>query len=285
MSEPENLIGVHALHSRLGRPNLRIVDCRFSLLDTQKGRSDYASGHIPGAVYADLDRDLAAIPDASSGRHPLPEPAKFIETLRLWGIDNDSDVVAYDDASGGVAARLWWMLRWLGHRKAAVLDGGFAAWVAAGYPQQTETPRPPSGDFSGQPDDGLTIGTKEVQASLVSREGFVLVDARDNKRFRGEVEPIDPVAGHVPGALNLPFTSSLAENGLWRSPDELARLWSNAVPQEPERAWGVMCGSGVTACHLALSAVVAGLPEPRLYVGSWSEWVRDPDRPVAGQNA
>jgi thiosulfate/3-mercaptopyruvate sulfurtransferase len=280
MSEFRTLIDVESLHERLDAPQIVVVDCRFALTDTGAGRRDYESGHIPGAFYADLDRDLAAPPDKDSGRHPLPDPPAFRATLQRWGVTADTTVVAYDAGPGGVAARLWWMLRWLGHRNTAVLDGGFRAWQAAGKPVETAVPEARDGEVFGQPDVGMTISSEEIADRLASRDGFILVDARESRRFRGEIEPIDPVAGHVPGALNLPFTLALTEDGFWRPADELRSLWASTMPKEEARNWGVMCGSGVTACHLVLSAELAGLPEPRLYVGSWSEWVRDPGRPI-----
>ena len=217
----------------------------------------------------------------TTGRHPLPDAQAFIDRLRSWGISNHSQVIAYDDGSGGIAARLWWMMRWLGHRKVAVLDGGYARWVALGLPvtRAPETPSP--GSFNGNPDDGMTVTGEELQSYLSSPEGYLLVDARESARFKGESEPIDAVAGHVPGALNLPFSLAIDESGDWKDQDALKALWDAQVPGLPDRDWSVMCGSGVTACHLALSARLAGRSEPRLYVDSWSGWLRNPDRPVA----
>ena len=277
----DTLIRPEELQAIAGDPHTRIVDCRFSLLDPAKGLKDYEAGHLPGAVYADLDKDLAAPVTDATGRHPLPDAATFVATLEAWGISNDSQVVVYDDASGGLAARLWWMLRWLGHDAVAVLDGGYAAWTAAGLPVETETPAPEQGDFNASPNSEMTIGAEEVADRLASRDGYILVDARDAARFRGDAEPIDPVAGHVPGALNLPFSLALNDKGQWRSTEELQALWDAQIPPQEDHEWGVMCGSGVTACHLALSARIAGRSEPQLYVGSWSGWLRNPDRPVA----
>ncbi len=281
MESFDTLVSVDELARHLEDPRWRIVDCRFSLLEPAQGRADYTRGHIPGAVYAHLDDDLAAPVSAGTGRHPLPDPDEFVATLRRLGICNDSQVVAYDDASGGLAARLWWMLRWLGHRQVAVLDGGFAAWRAAGLAVTAEAAMPPAGTFSGEPDAGMVLSTEEVVDGLNARTGFVLVDARAAARYRGELEPIDPVAGHVPGAINRPFDDSLADDGRWREARDLRTMWAQTHDADLARGWAVMCGSGVTACHLALSAAVAGIPEPRLYVGSWSEWIRDGRRPVA----
>jgi len=275
-----HLITVDELEERLGNPSLVVVDCRFSLLEPDKGRADYADGHIPGAVHAHLDRDLAAPVRPDSGRHPLPDARRFERTLRGWGISNDSEVVAYDDASGGLAARLWWMLRWMGHSGVAVLNGGFDAWLAAGLPVQKRIPRPEPGSFRGDPDRSMIIDVDELQQRLADDAGHVLVDARDRARFLGEEEPLDAVAGHVPGALNLPFSATVC-GGTIRDEGELRKIWDQLLGGPMPGDWSVMCGSGVTACHLALTAACADLPPPRLYAGSWSEWIRDPSRPVA----
>lgn len=278
----DTLISTRDLSEIASDPRTVAIDCRFSLMDPDKGRQDYEEGHIPGAVYADLDADLAGPVTADSGRHPLPDENAFVETLRAWGVSNDSQVVAYDDGSGAIAARLWWLLKWLGHPAVAVLDGGFAAWQASGLPIGDAQEKPVAGRFEGSANVEMTISSGEVAEKLESIEGFILVDARDGERFRGEVEPIDPIAGHVPGALNLPFSLAVDENGAWRTPEDLAALWDGLVPVQAKHDWGVMCGSGVTACHLALSAEIAGRPAPRLYVDSWSGWLRNPGRPIAG---
>jgi thiosulfate/3-mercaptopyruvate sulfurtransferase len=281
MSNYQALISVTSLAKNLENPLFRVVDCRFSLMDTEKGRDDYAAGHVPGASYANLDMDLSSPISTGTGRHPLPDVESFIETLRRWGISNDSQVVVYDDAGGGVAARLWWMLRWLGHEDVAVLDGGFAAWARSGCPVNQDEPSTEAGSFKGSPAAESVWTTADIQSWHSAGKSFVLVDARDGARFRGEHEPIDPVAGHIPGAVSLPLTDNLNSDGTWRSPDEMKARWAKVFENSPRDPWGVMCGSGVTACHLALSASMAGLPDPCLYVGSWSEWVCDPDRPIS----
>lgn len=277
MDRYELLIEAEALAS-LEPAAVAIVDCRFNLLDPGEGPRLYREGHIPGAVYADLDRDLAGPVQPDSGRHPLPDVDEFCDRLECWGIGNDTQVVVYDDRSGALAARLWWLLRWLGHSRVAVLDGGFAAWTAAGLPTETAVPSPPRARFRPAIRNELVMTTRQLCKAMSSGTPMRLVDARDERRFRGEVEPIDAVAGHVPGALNLPFSRNLEADGRWRSPDALAAEWAR-LPDSGETV--AMCGSGVTACHLVLSALRAGLPEPRLYVGSYSEWIRDPARPVA----
>ncbi len=276
----DTLISVNELQHRIHDSDVVVVDCRFSLADPDQGRRNYSQGHLPGAVYAHLDVDLAGAITARSGRHPLPDPDRFVRTVQNWGVSPDSQVIVYDDAGGGIAARLWWLLHWMGHTSTALLDGGFSAWAAAALPVSMTNESPPTGSFSGKPVLARAIDADEVHARLASDEEFLLVDARDDARFRGEQEPIDPVAGHVPGARNLPFNSSLQADGRFLPADELRRLWE---PLKPGQAgeWAVMCGSGVTACHLALSARIAGLPAPRLYVGSWSEWLREPGRGVA----
>ncbi|MDZ7643664.1 MAG: sulfurtransferase [Woeseiaceae bacterium] len=285
MSEWQHLISVADLAANLEQPGWRVVDCRFDLEDPDRGRAEFAAGHVPGAVYAHLDHDLAGPVSAESGRHPLPDPAAFAATVAGWGISNDSQVVAYDGGPGALAARLWWMLRWLGHDRVAVLDGGYAAWEAAGEPVETAFRQPAGGSFRGQPRRGATVETAEIEARLAATPAAAsplpLVDAREPGRFAGREEPIDPVAGHVPGALNFPFAQNLSGDGRWRPGRALAADWQRLLGADPPRDWAVMCGSGVTACHLALSAAVAGLPAPRLYVGSWSKWIRDPRRPTA----
>lgn len=274
------LIDVDDLAANLRRDNWRVVDCRFNLMQPEQGRLDYESAHIPGAVHAHLDRDLAAPIRPETGRHPLPEAAVFDDTLRNWGISNETQVVAYDDATGALAARLWWLLRWRGHTAVAVLDGGFAAWQRAGEPVSAAALAVHRGRFAGRGAVVDTVDSAEILRRLESDDEVLLVDARDADRFAGRKEPIDAVAGHVPGAVNFPFAQNISGNGRWLAADQLRERWEAALagPVPPE--WAVMCGSGVTACSLALSADIAGIPAPRLYTGSWSEWIRDPARPV-----
>ncbi len=279
MGHDDVLIAPRDLDGHLDDAAWRVVDCRFDLLQPEQGRADYLAGHIPGAVYADLDHDLAAPVTPSTGRHPLPAPDTFAATLGRWGITPASTVVAYDQAGGAFAARLWWLLRWFGHRDARVLDGGYAAWQRAGLPGSTDVPDVEPTVYPATPDDRMIVRTEELPELLEA--GELLVDARDPARYAGREEPIDPVAGHVPGAVNFPLGTSLRADGTWRHPEELARAWQPLLGQRPGRSWITMCGSGVTACHLALSAERAGYRPPRLYAGSFSEWIRDPGRPVA----
>lgn len=281
MSRPVHLIDTQQLQNCLDGGNLRIVDCRFDLADPKAGRQSYLRAHIPGAVYADLDLDLAAAIGPDTGRHPLPDARDFAATLGRLGIDNRAEVIVYDADSGAVAARAWWMLRWMGHEKVRLLNGGMQQWSREGRPAESGTVRVAGTRFEGQPRREMTVTTAELVREMEHSGTCVLVDARDARRFRGEVEPIDAVAGHVPGARNLPYSRSLTESGTWKERSELEALWSAALGEDRRAGWIAMCGSGVTACHLAISALEAGYREPRLYVGSWSEWIRDPDRPVA----
>lgn len=277
-----DLIGTEELEQLADDSAVRIVDTRFDLFEPSKGREDYLAGHIPGAVYADLDRDLSSEITPNSGRHPLPDPETFRATVERWGISDDTPVVVYDGGNGAVAVRLWWMLKmWFGHPQVAVLDGGFAAWNDADGVSETAVPEYVSGTFSRSPDISVVATTNEIVDSIESARSLNLVDAREAPRFLGEVEPIDTVAGRIPGARNMPLSGNVNADGTWRSTAELAAAWEPFRSADGDELPVVMCGSGVTACHLALSAHLTGMPVPRLYVGSWSEWIRDPDRPVA----
>ncbi len=281
MKSYRKLIEVAELQDLLGSAECRVVDCRFDLLQPQKGRTEYLAGHIPGALYADLDQDLAGPLTKDSGRHPLPDRNVFKATLQGWGIGPGTQVVVYDYASGALAARLWWMLRWFGHSQVAVLNGGLKAWLAGAGTLATEVPEFPESTLIEAPDNGRVITTDEVCSMLGKRDEMRLVDARDRARFNGQKEPIDPVAGHVPGAINFPFSDNLNADGTWKSSQALRQAWAALLGSDTPPPFSVMCGSGVTACHLVLSAAIAGLAEPRVYIGSWSEWLRDAARPVA----
>lgn len=252
-------------------------------MDPAAGRNAWQAGHIPGAVYAHLDDDLARPPAANEGRHPLPDPSVFAATLGRLGITNQSQVVAYDDQGGAIAARLWWMLGWIGHAARFLLDGGLKAWEAAELPLESgATERVQATYELGSTDASLVVSTEEIvqwsQTAQTTRATQMLVDARAPARYRGEQEPIDPVAGHVPGAYNLPFPQLLDDAGRFRSAEQLSELFAQ-VTESPDTLVA-MCGSGVTACHLLAGLAVTG-HKGRLYVGSWSEWIRDPVRPVA----
>jgi len=265
---------------------LRIVDCRFSLQDKAWGLRQYQAGHLAGAVYADLERDLSGpVIKGVTGRHPLPDLPVLARQLGAWGIGETTTVVAYDEGSGAFAARLWWLLRYLGHERVQVLDGGVAAYVEAGGAMQAESNEVQSVPVDGRPfaarvQSSLVASQREVEART-ERSRSLLFDARARDRFRGENETIDPVAGHIPGARSLPFMDNL-EQGKFRSAAELRARWLFQLESEAELAESIVyCGSGVTACHLILAAGAAGLPWPRLYPGSYSEWIADGTRPVA----
>jgi thiosulfate/3-mercaptopyruvate sulfurtransferase len=273
------LVQAEALASQLDDARLRLFDCRFDLARPAYGRSAYLDEHLPGAHYADLNADLSSPVTPTSGRHPLPTPAQFAARLRAWGVNRDSRVVAYDDGNGMHAARLWWMLRWLGHDDVAVLDGGMRRWLQLGLPLAEQVPAPAPGDFVAQPRSTWAVAADEVLAATTDPSVRIL-DARAPERYRGEIEPIDRVAGHVPGARNHPFATSLGPDGRFLPAAALREsLHASLDGVAPGRAIAY-CGSGVTACHLLLALEHAGLPGARLYAGSWSEWSSDPARPV-----
>jgi len=276
----ETLIDVDALRTMLARPDVRVIDCRFDLGQPDAGRSLYTRGHIPGAIDAHLEQDLSAPRTPWSGRHPLPEPSVLAETFGRFGIDATVQVVAYDDSNGAYAARLWWMLRWLGHRKVAVLDSGLAAWCDAELPLTQPPASVGARHFEPRADDSMHIGADEL-ALLLRRDGCVLVDARAAERFEGKIEPLDPRAGHVPGARNRHFARNLGADGHFLPPAVLASELRQLLGERRPTDVVAMCGSGVTACHNLLALEVAGLPGGRLYPGSFSEWSRDPGRPIA----
>jgi thiosulfate/3-mercaptopyruvate sulfurtransferase len=279
LSHYTTTVAADSVAAHLHDPGWVLVDCRHSLAAPEYGRQAYAEGHLPGAFHAHLDEDLSGPVSADTGRHPLPDAEVFARRVGDWGIGPDTQVVAYDDASGAIAARLWWLMRWLGHDAVAVLDGGVAAWLAAGYALDATPAAATPVAYAGAPGSGRVITADELGAAL--RCGWRLLDARDAERFRGDVEPLDEVAGHIPGARNQPYMHSLdADNRFLPAPELRRRLEAALDGVSPERAaW--MCGSGVTACHALLAMEIAGLPGARLYAGSWSEWLRDTRRPVA----
>ena len=265
------LIDVEELAGLVAGEDCSVLDVRYQM-GGPSGPGEYAAGHVPGAAYVDLDTALAAAP-GPRGRHPLPEVAVFEEAMRAAGVRDDLPVVVYDDWAGRAAARCWWLLRWAGHRDVRVLDGGWSAWVGGGHPVSTEPVVPPLGDFTARSGQLPVLEADDV---LEFAAAHVLVDARAPERFRGEVEPVDPVAGHIPGAVNVPTGANLRDDGRFRSADELAEVYAAARDQET----AAYCGSGVTAAHDLLAMAVAGI-DAMLYPGSWSEWVADPGRPVA----
>lgn len=275
------LIDVGSLKKLMDGGSLAILDCRFDLADAAAGERAYVAAHIPTARFADLNRDLAGPVSSNSGRHPLPDPAALAKRLGDLGVGSDTQVVAYDEASGAFAARAWWLLRWLGHPRVAVLDGGFKAWVAGGGALESGAPRTAatSSAFVPKISADAVVSAADVLAGLKG-QGRLLIDARAPERFAGSVEPIDPVAGHVPGAVNHPFGTNLGADGRFLPAAELQRRWLERLGGAEPSASVAMCGSGVTACHNLLALEIAGLPGGKLYAGSWSEWIRDPGRPV-----
>lgn len=260
------LISPEALAARLGDPALRLLDVRWWLTEPGRGHRDYVAGHIPGAVWVDLDTDLTA-PDGP-GRHPLPHPAAFAARMAELGVADDTDVVVYDDANGTIAARLWWMLEDLGHRSVRVLDGGFTVWTALGLPVTTQVPTVVPA--AAQPALATRWSRAIDREGLVSRLGrATLVDARAHERYRGDFEPVDAYPGHIPTAVNLPLPGNLAPDGRFLAADALRERFASLGPEVV-----TSCGSGVNACHNALAMRVAGLPDPLLYEGSYSDWSR-----------
>lgn len=276
----KNLVDAQSLLTGIADPDLRLFDCRFSLADPEAGRRAYAEGHLPGAADADLDAHLSSPIGPTTGRHPLPDPARLAAWLGDGGVSTRTRVVVYDDAGGGFAVRLWWLLRWIGHDRVALLDGGLQAWLAAGGALTREVPRHEPEELIARPVDTRWITTEALAADLTTGR-LTLIDARAPERFRGDQEPIDPVAGHIPGAINLPLTDNLGADGRFHCAERLRERFTRAIGQTPASSVVHSCGSGVNACHNLLAMELAGLHGSRLYAGSWSEWVRSPERPVA----
>ena len=258
----------------------RFVDCRFDLADTARGEREWCQAHVPGAVYANLDQDLSNLRIAGRGRHPLPSAAEFSATLSRWGIGSDDHVIVYDEASSAMAARLWWLLRMAGHARIGVLDGGIAAWRAAGLPLNDLMPRYVASDYRVSFNASTIVDSVQVDHLRGTADGLLL-DARTQPRFRGEQEPIDAVAGHIPGAICRPFQDNLESDGRFKSAEALRAAFAALLGPRAPGALVAMCGSGVSACHHLLGMAHAGLDGARLYAGSWSEWISDPSRPVA----
>lgn len=274
------LVTTDQLARHLDDPAWVVFDCRFILTDPDAGRRAYEAGHIPGARYAHLNDDLSGPVTASTGRHPLPDPTALAEKLGRWGVDASTQVVAYDDSFGAMAARLWWLLRWLGHDAVAVLDGDLRAWLREKRPMTTAEPVVTPRRFVARPRQEAWVDSTAVER-LVETGEAILIDARAEERFRGEIEPFDRVAGHVPGAISLPFEDNLQPSGRFLAPEELRDLYHHVLGDIPPGLVVHMCGSGVTACHNVLAMEHAGLAGARLYAGSWSEWITDPRRPIA----
>ncbi len=276
------LVTVEELEVHLRDRNWCVIDCRHDLMDVTAGSNAYRAGHIPGAAFAHLDEDLSGAKSGRNGRHPLPQREDLVETFRDWGIDNDTQIVAYDAHGGQFAVRLWWLARWLGHAKVAVLDGGWQTWLAHTGQSSAVLPDRPRGTFVAR--DPL-VAVARVDEVLAARAdpAALLIDARAPERFEGRIEPIDPVAGHIPGAVNRFWQANLADpaSGKFKSPQRLRAECESLLAQRAASQVVVYCGSGVTSCHHLLAMEIAGLSGARLYAGSWSEWIADPTRPVA----
>lgn len=278
--EYNTIISTDQLADIIDHDDVRIFDCRFLLKDPQGGLKKYQEGHIPNAQFADMDTQLSSAMTAQSGRHPLPKSDDFIQQLRAWGVNDDTQVIAYDDISGAFAARMWWMLRWMGHNKVAVLDGGLQKWQAQGGSLSTETPDFAAGNFVADMHMDWLLDIETVQAEL-AKGTITLIDARAADRYTGKDQTTDPVPGHVPGANNLPFGGNLTQEGTFAEPEVIRARFAELAADQPLEKVVNMCGSGVTACHNLLALEIAGLTSTKLFVGSWSQWIRDSTRPVA----
>ncbi|HNQ04027.1 MAG TPA: sulfurtransferase [Thiobacillaceae bacterium] len=274
------LVTTADLAQHLDDPGWIVFDCRFTLTDPEGGRRLYEKNHIPGARYVHLDDDLSAPITESTGRHPLPDPQTFADKVCAWGVGVNKQVVVYDDSFGAMAVRLWWMLRWLGHPGVALLDGGFPKWQREQRPLTTALPDVRKANCACLPEPSHIAGMDDVMHACRSGDAL-LIDARPDRRFTGEFEPLDTVAGHIPGSINWPFEENLDIDGTFLPPEALRENYQALL--RGRAPWQVIhtCGSGVTACHNLLAMEIAGLPGSRLYPGSWSEWIRDPSRPVA----
>lgn len=262
------------------QPDWVIIDCRFSLADSDAGSYAYRHGHIPNARYAHLNNDLSAAITERTGRHPLPDFRELVKKLGAWGVSNQTQVVVYDDAGGAFAGRLWWLLRALGHDNVAVLDGGIKYWQQQGYSITTTLPRIKPVTFRAYINDNLWLTAEQVENQL-AQKAITLIDARTPERYRGEQEPIDPVAGHIPYALNRAFQRNLNAQGLFLTPEQLRAQFKQLVGNTTPEQVVHYCGSGVTACHNVLAMEHAGLSGSKLYAGSWSEWITNKNRAVA----
>lgn len=272
----QTIVSTKTLAAQLDNPDWIVFDCRFEIGNLEAGRQVYLEEHIPTARYVSLDTDLSSPPTDSSGRHPLPDVDTIADRLAGWGLSDRSQAVVYDDANGSIAARMWWTLRWLGHPAAAVLDGGFSAWLRDGLPTEKEVSECERGNFKARANDNMWVSTADVEKSLADTD-TVLIDARARVRFTGEQESVDKKGGHIPGSVSYPLTGNLDKHGYFLSAEELR------AQHEPLRKATTIhtCGSGVTACHNMLAMEIAGISDSKLYIGSWSEWIRSSQRPIA----
>ncbi|MCA3035181.1 MAG: sulfurtransferase [Rhodocyclaceae bacterium] len=271
------LVSPKTLAAHANDPDWVVFDCRHDLMNPGRGESMYREGHVPGAFFVNLDTDLSGEKTGANGRHPLPSPAAFSAFLARHGVTQHSTLVAYDDVGGQFAARLWWLCRWVGLRNAALLDGGVQRWIASGYTLESALPQARPAPFSGRADASMLTSVDEL-LPRINRPGLTIIDARAPERYRGDVEPIDPVAGHIPGAVNRFYKENLNADLTMKSPEVLRDAFTNLVDAGSEVVH--QCGSGVTACANIFAMEYAGLTGSRLYDGSWSEWIADPSRPM-----
>lgn len=279
----KTLISAQELHENLHRSDWIIVDCRFSLMNSELGGNLYRKGHLPNARHAHLNNDLSSQITDFTGRHPLPDIRVLVQKLSTWGISNQSQVVVYDDMNGAMAGRLWWLLRWLGHEKVAVLNGGIQHWQKNNYPITTILPKIQTTTFRPYLNDSLCLDAPQVQ-NLLAKKAICLIDARTSERYLGKVEPMDAVAGHIPYALNRPFQMNLDKNGLFLPAEKIHTEFSQLIGKTTPENVVHYCGSGVTACHNVLAMEYANLNGSKLYAGSWSEWICNKNRRIQNAN-
>ena len=284
MNNKKILITAKDLFNDYNNSKYIVIDTRFSLFDSSMGQNEYKAGHLPGAIYVNLDEDLAGNINQYSGRHPLPSTDKLTQRFRDWGISNNSQVIVYDANNSAIAARLWWLLKWLGHEDVFILDGGIESWKKENYKLETSPSSNDPGDFQAFRATKKIWNSQLIESWLRDDIPFVLLDAREKSRFDGLNEPIDKIAGHIPMAINVPFADFLKPDGCWKKRDDIIKIWDEYnIDIGDSGEWGASCGSGVTACHLIISAILAGLPEPILYPGSWSEWITNSSRPIKNE--
>lgn len=279
---PLPLISAQSLHQYISDSTtpICIIDARFNLSAPKQGQEMYSQGHIPGAIFLDLDKEMCGHKTGTNGRHPLPDREELAQRLRQIGINDDTLIIIYDDADSMFAAHVWWLMLWLGHQQVQVLDGGLNAWIAAGYELSTQIPHMMSpGNIQSHPSLVPTVDATYVLNHLESPQ-MLIIDARAAERFRGDVEPLDPAAGHIPGAINRPFMQNLNTDKHFKSPEQLHQEWQQLIGQTPISAVVHQCGSGVSACHNILAMAHAGFGMTTIYPGSWSEWCADSSRPV-----
>ncbi len=276
----QTIIKPAVLSQHLNNPNFRIIDVRSYLDDFSRGKMEFQEAHIPNAIHADLEADLSGLViSGQTSRHPLPSPKDLEEKFSGWGIGPDTQVILYDQSHGGIAARLWWMLQWMGHRACAVLEGGWKIWKELPLPVSNKVNQPERTQFVGQPQLKWLISAEEVEARLHDPQK-TLIDSRASERYHAIYEPIDPIAGHIPSAKNRPFLNNLDEELGWKDPNLLKAEWASIIGDSRPQDLIIYCGSGVTACHNILSLLYAGYDWPKLYAGSWSEWITNSSRPI-----